>query len=178
MKKTFNTCLLIASLLVGAIALNGCNGSASNEKQAEAAAAPAEESFDELKINKQLLTRFEELYKKVLARDKEAVDLEKEFTSEAYYKLYEELKQEEAGAGIKFIDHDHWTMTKSKKCAQPQVDNIEVIDGQNAIINFTIPNPGKDAKHVTYKMVYERDNWFIDDIDNERAEMQDFINSI
>jgi hypothetical protein len=69
-------------------------------------------------------------------------------------------------------------MTKSKKCAQPQVDNIEVIDGQNAIINFTIPNPGKDAKHVTYKMVYERDNWFIDDIDNERAEMQDFINSI
>ncbi len=127
-------------------------------------------------IKEGITVRFKALYQQVITRGDELPDLEKEFTSEAYYALYKAVQEPAEGAEIGYFDYDHWTQAQDSECPEPVIKEITVVDAKHAVLSFLLPY--EEPSDITFEYVYERDNWYIDNINNEVEEMTEYIKEL
>ena len=108
---------------------------------------------------------------------------DKKYMSQEYNEL--QNRAIEIGEKIDFviIDADHWVQGQDVQDPSMSVKSITPVDATHATAVVTVINFGRPTE-VTLQLVYERDNWFIDNMQqrydgellDEKSWLQDFIN--
>jgi len=114
-------------------------------------------AFDANKVK----ARVESIYKEVFASldtgIDEGVDFEKKFMSEAYNKDFRAVR------GDDYMEWDHWVQGNDFEGPTYRVAKVTQA-GDKARVRVIITNSFGTSTPVDLIMVYERGNWFIDDM--------------
>jgi len=106
-------------------------------------------------------TRVQKIYKEVFASlstgIEEGVDFEKKFMSEAYNKDFR------AARGDDYFEMEHWVQGNDYEGPTFRVGKVTQV-GDKARVRVVITNSFGTSTPVDLLMVFERGNWFIDDM--------------
>lgn len=111
-------------------------------------------------------------------------DKEKAFTSTEYFLLwqtvneYDKTLRDEVG----LFDYDHWHQAQDFVNPQVQIVAAEILSPDKASVKVCITDVGR-KDYISFPMVYERGDWYIDDfmiesqdsLTSEKAIMRQYI---
>ena len=142
--------------------------------------------------------RVEAIYKEVCAAYNKANEMDlaagmkmlqdkhfdKDYCSAAWNQAVAQVmeKDQQDADGMPFFDFDYWVMGQDFNQMSVADVKVESLDGDQALVSLILRNSGSD-NHVKLKMVYERDEWMIDDFitnyegedDSLRADMAEYL---
>lgn len=142
---------------------------------------PAESEETKLKNERKEL-----LKKRVLEiyRDKDYENKEAKYCSEIYLKVFTPVNKKDkqmlsTGEGIGFFDYDHWTNSQDElENPKFEIKTLKMTSPTEAIVEIRENQWGTGAE---LKMVWERDNWYVDDFlrsdgyGNEVERMKEYL---
>ena len=112
-------------------------------------------------------------------------NFDREYCSAAWNKVRNQVTEKDSRleGEMGFFDFDYWIMGQDFQDVSATDVKVQQINGDKATVTLTLHNCG-NATPLTLAMVYERDNWFIDDFltpgegstDSLRDDMNAYLN--
>ncbi len=116
----------------------------------------------------------------------EGDDREAKFTSRAYFALWQRVAEKDAAleGEIGFFDANHWLQAQDADEPKIEVVSVTKSAATRAKVVVKITDFGT-AVRITFPMIFERGDWFIDDFitdvdgreDSEKARMKQYVAS-
>ncbi len=109
-------------------------------------------------IKKRLISIYANVFGPKCVRDPEYY-----FTSKEYYALYRSLRNMEGKLGdLIMLDYDHWSQSQDPYNPTMSISSVSIESKKKASAIVYIKNGGNPTK-VKLVLVFESDNWYIDD---------------
>ena len=139
------------------------------------------EEQDEEDAEKMIYTikeRITNIYKKAFADRSNAEEL---FMTDEYNRYYRKITRYETEINEPLLwDSDHWTLSQDPLNPRMEILDVNFTDDNTADVSIRIIDyDGNKINNVLLKMVYERNDWYIDDmIKSGYSEKQEMKNCI